>query len=316
MLYTAASSSGDPATPSEDWFSVTPDLIVVLDGATVRTDTGCEHGLPWYVRQLGVALVDFTTEQQGLSAVLPSTLIEALAAAIQQVAWQHYKSCDLSHPGTPSAAVGIIRNRNGVQERLLLGDITVVTETDTDLWAVSDSRVSRTAAELRAEADLHPLGSPEKSAAIQAMKPHELAARNRPGGYYIAAADSSAAQEALYSEVPLEDIRRFAVLSDGAARYVDLFGLSSWREALAFLELCGPEKFIEMVRLAEQGDPLGIQYPRNKGGDDATAVFVRARTPQRAPLLPYDQRMGIAAPLLDQLNDPDLMGEARRLTKA
>jgi hypothetical protein len=300
MLYTAASSPGDPVTPSEDWFSVTPDLIVVLDGATVRTDTGCRHGLVWYVDQLSTALVRFTGAGWSLR--------HALSNAISFVAQQHLQ-CDLQHPGTPSAAVGVIRNRNGIQERLVLGDITVVTETDTDLWAVSDSRVSRTAAIQRAEADLHPLGSPEKARAIAEMKPLELAARNKPGGYYIAAADPSAAQEALYSEVPLEDIRRFAVLSDGAARYVDLFGLSSWREALAFLQFSGPEKFIEMVRMAEQGDPLGNQYPRNKGGDDATAVFVRARAAQRAPLLPYDQRMGIAAPLLDQLNDPDLMGE-------
>lgn len=299
MLYTAASSPGDPATPSEDWFSVTPDLIVVLDGATVRTDTGCEHGLPWYVHQLGTRLTDLASY---------SALDVALFHAIAHVAEMH-PDCDLAHPGTPSAAVGIIRNRNGMQQRLVLGDITVVTETDTDLWAVSDARVSRTAAIQRAEADLHPLGSPEKARAIAEMKPLELAARNRPGGYYIAAADPLAAQEALYSEVPLEDIRRFAVLSDGAARYVDLFGLSSWREALAFLEFSGPEKFIEMVRMAEQGDPLGIQYPRNKGGDDATAVFVRARAAQRSLLLPYDQRMTIAAPLLDQLNDPDLMGE-------
>lgn len=308
MLYTAASSPGDPATPSEDWFSVTSDLIVVLDGATVRTDTGCRHGLPWYVHTLGAVLMQL--------AQVDYHLRDLLACAISRVAVLHEDACDLSHPGTPSAAVGIVRTRRGIQERLVLGDITVVTETDTDLWAVSDSRVSRTAAELRAEADLHPLGSPEKSVAIQAMKPHELAARNKPGGYYIAAADPLAAQEALYSEVPLEDIRRFAVLSDGAARYVDLFGLSSWREALAFLEFSGPEKFIEMVRRSEQGDPLGIQYPRNKGGDDATAVFVRARAAQRAPLLPYEQRMEIAAPLLGQLNDPDLMGEARRLTKA
>lgn len=308
MLYTAASSPGDPTTPSEDWFSVTPDLIVVLDGATVRTDTGCKHGLPWYVHQLGTVLIHYAASDLPLQTILKW--------AITSVAQQHRRTCDLNHPGTPSAAVGIIRNWNGMQQRLVLGDITVVTETDTDLWAVSDSRVSRTAAIQRAEADLHPLGSPEKARAIAEMKPLELAARNKPGGYYIAAADPSAAQEALYSEVPLEDIRRFAVLSDGAARYVDLFGLSSWREALAFLELCGPEKFIEMVRMAEQGDPLGIQYPRNKGGDDATAVFVRVRAIQRASLLPYGQRMEIAGPLLDQLNDPDLMGEARRLTKA
>ncbi len=46
---------GDPGTPNEDWVAVTSDLVVVLDGATVRTETGCVHGAAWYTGELGAA---------------------------------------------------------------------------------------------------------------------------------------------------------------------------------------------------------------------------------------------------------------------
>ena len=306
MNYTAASVPGSDA-PNEDWFSVTPELIVVLDGATVRTETGCVHGLPWYVQQLGMALSRFTSG--------PCSLTWVLARSIEHVANLHRVDCDLQHPGTPSAAVGIVRMRNGVQERLVLGDISVVTETASDLWVVSDTRVSGTALAERAEADRFPLGSSAKMEAILAMKPHELAARNVPGGYYIAAADPSAAQEALVSEVPLSDIHRFAVLSDGAARFVDLFGLEDWKVALDYLESTGPEAFVEAVRMAERGDPEGIRFPRNKGADDATAVFSRVRMPQRTPLLPLEERLELGRSLLKRLDDPGLMGAEPRFAR-
>jgi len=53
MIFTGATVAGDPAIPNEDWTAVTPDLVVMLDGATVRTETGCIHGAAWYARKLG-----------------------------------------------------------------------------------------------------------------------------------------------------------------------------------------------------------------------------------------------------------------------
>jgi len=36
---------------------VTANMAAVLDGATVRIDTGCIHGVPWFVENLAGALV-------------------------------------------------------------------------------------------------------------------------------------------------------------------------------------------------------------------------------------------------------------------
>jgi hypothetical protein len=48
---------------SEDWVSAAPGLIVVIDGTTVRTKTGCRHGADWYATQLGSALSTLASNQ-------------------------------------------------------------------------------------------------------------------------------------------------------------------------------------------------------------------------------------------------------------
>jgi hypothetical protein len=80
---------------NEDWAGVTPGLAVVLDGlsAPEGTGTGCRHGTPWYVAQLGPRLLTMASDPA-------RTLVYALAEAIRQVADLH-PDCDLTHPGTP-----------------------------------------------------------------------------------------------------------------------------------------------------------------------------------------------------------------------
>jgi hypothetical protein len=268
MYFAGATLPGTSTNPNEDWLAVTPDLVVVLDGATVRTDTGCRHDVAWYARHLGAALIANASQRTDLSA--------ALADAIDHVAGLH-PDCDLDHAGTPSAAVAIVRDEGDVMRYLVLGDVSVVFDTGEDQpLVISDNRVSHTAASERAEADQWPIGSPEKGAALLRMKHGELAARNQPGGYWIAASDPDAAHHALVGSVPKSSLRQLAVLSDGAARGVALFEILTWRAVMELLERSGPLAVLSMVRDAESRDPLGLLYPRNKAVDDATAVHGRA----------------------------------------
>jgi HAD superfamily hydrolase (TIGR01509 family) len=52
-----ASSEPGAERPNEDYVAVGQDMIVVLDGATARTETGCIHGVAWYVRHLADAII-------------------------------------------------------------------------------------------------------------------------------------------------------------------------------------------------------------------------------------------------------------------
>jgi hypothetical protein len=175
----AASEPGSPDKPNEDGVVATADMAAVLDGATVRTATGCIHGVPWYVENLAGALIKHKE--------LPPA--EALAEAITETAAAHRDTCDLDHPGTPSAALAVVQAHRDSLRYLVLGDVTLVIEMTDGLRIVTDNRVSATASTERAAADALPAGSPEKAEALVRMKHAELAARNVPGGFWIAAAD-------------------------------------------------------------------------------------------------------------------------------
>ena len=69
MRVSTASEAGTRSSPNEDWAMASENLIVVLDGATARTGTGCVHGIAWYAAKLGSALA-------GLAADRDTALVE------------------------------------------------------------------------------------------------------------------------------------------------------------------------------------------------------------------------------------------------
>ena len=265
MLILTLSEAGGGQHINEDWVSATTALTVVLDGATVRTDTGCRHGVAWYVTELGSALAK--------NAANPGwSLVSALSGAIGHVASLH-AGCELDHPATPSAAVGVLRWNDDVVEYLSLGDVTIVLDTGDGPCVITDDRVEATAVRERRAADRFPIGSPEKAEALLAMKRAELSSRNRPGGYWIAAADPAISEHAVTGGVAISGLRRAAMLTDGAARMVTLFKKWTWDELLDVLESAGPAQVIRRTRELERLDPAGDIWPRNKRSDDATLIF-------------------------------------------
>jgi len=68
-------------------------------------------------------------------------------------------------------------------------------------------------------------------------------------------------------------MRAAAVLSDGASRLVDRFGLARWEDVLKTLDTLGPRELLRQVREAEMGDLDGSRWPRGKVHDDATVAY-------------------------------------------
>ncbi len=266
MRVSTASEPGTAGNSNEDWVSASPGVVVVLDGSTARTDTGCVHGVSWYAAKLGSSLA-------ALAADHDVALPQALGIAIGHVAKQH-SGCDLTHPGTPSAMVAVLRTTDSKLEYLILGDTIIVLETPDELRVITDTRVDSTAQAERAEADRYPIGAPEKQAALVRMKHAELAAKNQPGGFWVAAVDPTVIKHATTGSVPLNKLRRAVVLTDGAARIVSLFGLLDWHDVLDLLDESGPGELVRRVRAVEAADPDGTRWPRNKRSDDATVVYV------------------------------------------
>jgi hypothetical protein len=92
-------------------------------------------------------------------------------------------------------------------------------------------------------------------------------------GHRAARADPGAAAQALAGSLPLDGLRGVALLSDGAARIVDIYHLLSWPEAIRVLREDGPAALIAQVRAAEASDPDGSRWRRFKLADDVTALW-------------------------------------------
>ena len=254
-----------PGRPNEDAVAATADLAVVVDGAGIAFG-GCTHGVAWYAQQLATQTLAALVATSGLP------LSDGLAAGLAATAELHADTCDLTHPGTPCASVGILRVGPEAVDALALSDVFVVVETDAGPQVTVDLAIEElNGTEPGALAGLV-LGTPEHAAALARLVEAQTVTRNRPDGWWVAAADPQAAYHAVTNSYPVEQVRRTSVLSDGATRPVDQMRLYGWPEYLDLLDKLGPELLIRHVREIENRDPDARRYPRTKRHDDATVA--------------------------------------------
>jgi hypothetical protein len=81
----------------------------------------------------------------------------------------------------------------------------------------------------------------------------------------------------LTDTIARDGLQRGAVLSDGATRLVDRFGLLDWPSFLDASAEQGPDAIIQQVRAAEASDLDGRRWPRGKRHDDASAAGLSGR---------------------------------------
>jgi hypothetical protein len=269
VLVVFASIPAKSNQPNEDFVAATPDAVVLLDGAgtPIGSESGCVHGVAWLVRQLGGALLSSMTRDDD------SDLAGCLAASIAEVRSQHAGTCDLAHPGSPSATVVAIKVREQALDYLVLADSVLVLDLSTGLRVVSDDHEAQIGRQFRAQMDAWPNGTPEHEKAQREYVERLRAHRNRPGGFWVASTEPAAAEQALTGSVPRAQARAAAVLSDGASRLVDRFDLVTWEDVFKTLDTLGPNELLRQVREAEKSDPLGSRWPRGKVHDDATAAY-------------------------------------------
>lgn len=82
-----------------------------------------------------------------------------------------------------------------------------------------------------------------------------------------------AARLARTGTLPRAGLRGIALLSDGATRITDQYGLLTWPALVRVVRAHGPAELIRQVRAAEDSDPDSTRWPRRKFGDDATVVY-------------------------------------------
>ncbi|MFE3454951.1 integrase [Nonomuraea sp. NPDC059194] len=265
---TLATEPAYPDRPNEDFIGATSNAVVLLDGAGTPAglQSGCSHGVAWFSHTLGSTLVAGITQNAG-------PLTEILASGIKETAAQH-DTCDLDHPGTPSAIVVMLRRTGDTLDWLILADSVLVLDIiGAEPMVICDERESIVGKRYRGPMNEAIGGTPQHSDAlsvyISAMRGH----RNIDGGFWVAATNPHAAEQALTGSAPVDQIRTAAMLSDGASRLVDRFHLATWRQCLDLLEHDGPDVLIRRVRAAERSDLDGSRWKRGKIFDDATAAY-------------------------------------------
>ncbi|MBQ0980050.1 MULTISPECIES: hypothetical protein [unclassified Micromonospora] len=104
MQVSMATSPAKSDQPNEDFTGPVPNAVVLLDGAGLSENKStCTHGVAWYTRRLGGALLAQLSADDG------QDLTTVLGQAIDQVADAHRGTCDISDPSSPSATVVIFR---------------------------------------------------------------------------------------------------------------------------------------------------------------------------------------------------------------
>jgi hypothetical protein len=174
----------------------------------------------------------------------------------------HAGTCDLANPDSPSATVAIVRARHdrlAWLDWLVLADSPVLIDRNGHIEVTLDDRTARL-----------------PSYTTEAVR----ALRNSQGGFWVAAARPEAAYQALTGSAALQDVRRAALLTDGASRLVERFGTLDWPGLLDLLDAEGPVELIRRTRTAESAEsPADRVNRRGKLHDDATAVLIRPVSP-------------------------------------
>ncbi|MFJ1706741.1 protein phosphatase 2C domain-containing protein [Kitasatospora sp. NPDC088346] len=241
MQVQLAGEPGRPGRANEDFTAATPEALVLLDGLGPPDgrESGCSHGTAWYVRRLGVRLLARLTGRADRS------IGECLADAVVETAALHGGRCDLAHPRTPAATVVAARVVGEALEYLVLGDSLLV------------------------------LGLRDGPPRVVGSRRPVPGARTAGPGPRTVAASPRAAEYAETGRVRLAELSAVAALSDGAARFTDLFALGDWSDALRLMSASGPDALIDRVRAAERTDPRCERWPRAQAHDDASAVHAR-----------------------------------------
>jgi hypothetical protein len=248
MQITYASEASDADHSNEDLVIAGTNFVLVLDGATAPSSipSGCVHDVSWLVRHLGGRLALLLTLDQ-----TNATLADQLAEAIQWTCTQHADTCDLGNPASPSSTAAIFRVNDKSAEALVLSDSPIVLDLATGIQHIRDDRTDR----------------------LPSYLPEDVRdQRNQPGGFWVASTNPEAAYQAVNVTVPREEVRRAAVLTDGAARLVERFHLTDWPGLLRILDTYGPADLIHRVRVAERTIEPALGS-RGKRHDDATAAL-------------------------------------------
>ncbi|MEO3741857.1 hypothetical protein [Plantactinospora sp. B5E13] len=243
----ASVAAGKAGRGNEDFVGAVPTAVVLTDGAggVAGAELVCRHDVGWYATRLGTELLTL------LPGHPESPLPVLLAEAIERVTDAHRDGCDVTDPRSPWAAVAMLRLVDDRVDHLVLGDATLVLDRVGGPVVVTDHREATICQPYEERLATLVEGSAEYEQVYREAVTVVRDSRNRPGGYWVAKEDPRAAEQAYTGSCPVAELSGAVLLSNGASRIEDRFGLADWPEVLAILGVDGPGEIIRRVREAE-----------------------------------------------------------------
>jgi len=262
MRITAAQLPEPP--DGADRIIVTRSAVAVLDGASAFEPAGVPPGE--YASRLGASIAAALNDRP--DAPLASVLAEAIAATASMLGLADDGGC-------PSSTVAMARFTGDALDLLALGDSYVFYGTGPGVpctGTLTDGRLAGLRLpQQRQYRERLAAGSGFDDAhreLLRALQREQRRHRNRPGGYWIAAANPAAASHALTLTLPATPETWAVLATDGAVNTGRHLGLDDW-PALA---RSGPAALSRLLRHCQDweqhSDPGGRQFPRSKRHDD------------------------------------------------
>lgn len=270
---------------NEDLVRFHGDAVVVLDGATgltERTITDAQSDGRWYVETLAEELTARLDADE--------TLADIAAAAVTALADRyddHPRSEAVDPHEEPSAAGVVLRWNRSEIEYLVLGDCSVVFETDDGTRAILgegprefDRKVVEEMVAIR-EASDEEVGYESLRNEVHPMIVDHRKQKNEPGGYWTFGLDPEAVDHADIGSVRTESIGYVFAFTDGFEPVCTTYdAFAEWSTLGTYLRANGLERATRILRAFEDSDPECRAYPRLKPSDDvgiATIDFATER---------------------------------------
>lgn len=263
MVRTAAAQLPEPPYGA-DRIIVTSNAVVVLDGASAFAPASVPPGE--YASRLGASIAAALTNDP--AAPLASVLAEAITATAAALGLDGGDGC-------PSSTVVMARLAGDALDLLALGDSYAFYGTGPGgpgTGTLTDGRLAglRLPQQRQYRERLAAGGGYDDAHRdlLRALQRGQRRHRNRPGGYWIAAADPEAASRALTITLPATAGTWAVLATDGAVNTARHLRLDDW-PALA---RSGPAALACLLRHCQDweqhADPDGRQFPRSKRHDD------------------------------------------------
>lgn len=257
----------------DDRVVVTDDVVIVLDGASGCGGGSVQPGT--YAERLG----------QQLAAQIARAPEADITLCLELAIDEARSEMQLQDEDGPSTTVSVSRVLPGYVDVLVLGDSPVVVGGASSWEVVTDSRLQNLdLPETRRYKERLLAGhgyGPNHERLVAALRERQRHYRNRPGGFWVAAANPVAAHYARVVTFAAADVRWIVMATDGAARPLVHLGWDDWsriarfdsRELMALLEHCH--------RWETESDPDGVLLPRAKCHDDKTLVAINLTEPHQ-----------------------------------